>query len=96
MAEETPAKPNHAASIEDVMSTFEGELRRLAERSEGIKRQTAKVFGSVHQVYDHADYVNDVVGAAAARLQKFLGPPPNEINMPRIERAAAEDATIVE
>lgn len=88
--EHEPRMTDHAKSIEDVAGTFEGELRKLVERSEQIKSETTKAFADAHGAFDHAEHVNKVVGAATARLRRFLGPPPNTINM------QIEDATIVE
>lgn len=94
MADDTP---NHAQGIEGVLGTFEGELRKLADRAAEIQSKTVKAFGDAHSAFDHAEYINEKVGAATARLSRFLGPPPNEINMPKqIDKAKAEDAEIVE
>lgn len=85
-------KPNHAQSIEGVLGTFEGELRKLSDRAASIQKQTVRLFGDAHATFDHAEHINDVVGKATARLSRFLGPPPNSINMPK----QIEDATILE
>jgi hypothetical protein len=83
---------DHARSVEDVLGTFEGELKRLSDRAEQIKQGTVKAFADAHAAFDHAEYINDVVGKAASRLSRFLGPPPNTIAMPRQE---IEDAHVV-
>jgi hypothetical protein len=90
-ANKEQAVTDHAKSIEGVLGTFEGELRKLVERAEQIQADTTRSFGEAHSAFDHAQHVNEVVGEATARLRRFLGPPPNTINMPK----QIEDAEFV-
>lgn len=92
MADDTP---NHAQSIEGVLGTFEGELRKLTDRAAQIQAQTVKNFGVAHATFDHAEYINEVVEKATSRLSRFLGPPPNVLALPKAERDKIEDAEIV-
>jgi hypothetical protein len=94
MADETT--PNHAQSIENVAGTFEGELRKLVDRASSIQAQTVRAFGDAHSAFDHAEYINEVLGKATTRLSRFLGPPPNILALPKAERVQIEDAEIIE
>lgn len=87
------AEQNHASAIEGVLGTFEGELRKLTERAENLQKQTIGAFADAHDTFTHAEHINKVVGDATSRLRRFLGPPPNTINMPKIDRDA-EDAEV--
>ena len=85
-------KPNHAQSIDDVMGQFQAGLSALSRRAAEIQSNTQRTFGKVNMVLDHAEHVNAYIEGKADSLSRFLGPPPNEINMPK----QIEDAVVVE
>lgn len=80
-----PENPNHAQAIDDVMGAFQAGITALGRRAAEIKAGTDRAFGKVNMVFDHADHVNSYIEGKADSLSRFLGPPPNSINMPKIE-----------
>lgn len=84
-------KQNHAQSIDNVMGAFQAMIDGWAKRGADIHAASQRVDGKVNGIFDHAEYALTTIEGKADSLAKFLGPPPNEINMPKqIEGTATE------
>lgn len=72
MAEDKPplSGENH---IEGMMQTFESCMRALGAKMEGLKEETVRAFGEVHETVEQAQEVPKRVRAANARFRAFLG-----------------------
>ena len=83
---------NHAKSIDDVMGSFQAGLAALTRRAAEIDARNQRAFGKVNMVFDHAEHLSTHIEDKADALSRFLGPPPNSINMPKqIEGKSVED-----
>ena len=67
------------APIADIQAGLAALTRRAAE----IDARNQRAFGKVNMVFDHAEHLSTHIEDKADALSRFLGPPPNSINMPK-------------
>lgn len=88
MADETP---NHAQSLDNVMGSFQAMIDGWTKRGADIQAASQRVNGKVNGIFDHAEFALTMIEGKADSLSRFLGPPPNEINMPKQIEGKAEE-----